>query len=301
MTNKSTSTPLVSVIMNCYNGEAFLASAVDSVLAQTYENWEIIFWDNQSTDSSAEIFLRYDDRRLKYFHAEIHTSLYAARNSAIANSNGDFIAFLDVDDWWNPDKLERQLPLFENKKIGFVCSNYWIINSLNNTTKLFRKTKFPHGFVLNDLLIDYPVGMLTLIVRRSAFDQLSGGCDERLHITGDRDLVIRLSLDWEMESIQEPLAWYRIHGKNEGLNQRARQLSEYRFWIKELESVPEIREASGFHVLMNEFIYMQGLQGIVAGDFRDAHKNAKKLPFGLYKLKLFALMLWNVRNYLDKK
>ena len=64
-----TEEPLVSILMNCFNGEKFLREAVDSVLAQTYQNWEVIFWDNQSTDKSAEIFKSYSDPRLKYFYA----------------------------------------------------------------------------------------------------------------------------------------------------------------------------------------------------------------------------------------
>ena len=291
MMHNRPSTPLVSVIVNCFNGEKFLDAAIDSVLLQTYENWELIFWDNQSTDKSAEIFLRYTDRRLKYFRADSHTLLYAARNSAIANSNGELIAFLDVDDWWAPDKLERQVPQFENEKVGFACSNYWIVNLLNHTDKLFRNRPIPHGFVINDILADYPVGMLTLVIRRSAFNGLKGGCDERLHVTGDRDLAVKLSLDWEMASIQEPLAWYRIHGENEGPKQRVRQLDEYRFWTKELESVPIIRNTPGFGVLINEYKYMEGLQLIVQRRLFDAFKLVKNMPLGVYKLKLFAHLL----------
>ena len=93
--------PLVSVIMNCFNGEEYLREAVNSIIKQNYENWEIIFWDNQSTDKSAEIFKSYKDSRLKYYYAPSHSNiLYEARNYALKKPNGDFIAFLDVDDWW---------------------------------------------------------------------------------------------------------------------------------------------------------------------------------------------------------
>jgi glycosyltransferase involved in cell wall biosynthesis len=195
---KQNGQPLVSVIMNCYNGEKYLQEAIDSVLAQTYKNWEIILWDNQSTDKSAEIFKSYDDRRLKYNYAPVHTLLYEARNYAIDKSHGDFLAFLDVDDWWEPRKLEKQVPLFDDPEVGFVCSNYWIVNEKQGTRKLFRNKKIPHGWVLNDLLMDYPVGMLTLDLRRTAFSALSGGCDPRFHIIGDMDLVIRLAMKWKM-------------------------------------------------------------------------------------------------------
>ena len=118
--------PLVSVVINCFNGEKYLKEAVDSVINQTYKNWEIIFWDNQSTDKSAEIFKSYQDKRLKYYLATSHTKiLYEARNNALKKTNGDFIAFLDVDDWWLPDKLEQQIPLFSDSVVGLVYGKLW--------------------------------------------------------------------------------------------------------------------------------------------------------------------------------
>src|SRR3990172_8439214 len=120
MNNKNTSTakpeqqPLVSVIMNCYKGEKYIKEEIDSVLAQTHQKWEIIFWDNQSTDRSAEVFKSYADERLKYYYAPKHTWLYEARNYAIEKASGDFFAFLDVDDWWLPSKLEKQVLLFSD-------------------------------------------------------------------------------------------------------------------------------------------------------------------------------------------
>ena len=101
--------PLVSVIVNCFNGEQYLHKALSSILSQTYKNWEIIFWDNQSSDNSKKIFSEFKDKRFKYYFSKEHTSLYKARNEAIKISNGDIIAFLDTDDWWDKNKLELQL------------------------------------------------------------------------------------------------------------------------------------------------------------------------------------------------
>lgn len=119
--------PLVSVIMNCLNGEKYLREALDSVLNQSYQNFEIIFWDNLSTDSSKKIFHEYKDKRFKYFLGEKYSKLYEARNYAISKSSGEYIAFLDVDDLWGVDKLKRQIEGFKNPKVGIVCSNYWVI------------------------------------------------------------------------------------------------------------------------------------------------------------------------------
>ena len=90
--------PLVSIIMNCYNGEQYLKEAIDSIYAQTYNNWEVIFIDNCSTDNSAEIAKSYEDERIKYHKVRKNIPLYAARNIAINKCNGEYIGFLDCDD-----------------------------------------------------------------------------------------------------------------------------------------------------------------------------------------------------------
>ena len=75
MNNNMNEQPLVSIIMNCYNGETYLQESINSVLTQTYKNWELVFWDNKSQDKSAEIFKEYEDKRLKYFYENKHTTL----------------------------------------------------------------------------------------------------------------------------------------------------------------------------------------------------------------------------------
>src|SRR5512146_2873876 len=106
--------PTVSVIMNCYNSARYLREAIDSVYAQTRGDWEIVFWDNRSTDESASIARSYDDK-LKYFLGSEFMPLGAARNMAVQASRGEYLAFLDCDDLWAPEKLAKQIPLFESQ------------------------------------------------------------------------------------------------------------------------------------------------------------------------------------------
>ncbi len=289
--NNSVSGALVSVIMNCFNGEKYLREAIDSVLQQTYQNWEIIFWDNQSTDGSSEIFKSYDDPRFKYFYASTHTLLYEARNYAIKKANGEFLAFLDVDDWWCPEKIEMQLPLFNDPEVGFVCSNYWIVKEKKGTRPLFRKRKIPHGWVLNGLLMDYPVGLLTLVLRRAAFNTLPGGCDPRFHVIGDADLVVRLAMKWKMACCQVPSAYYRIHGENEGQKQKSRAVAEFQIWVEELGKNPDVLSLPGYKKVVDELIYMQGRFCIDQNRKREAVRHLSDLPLGKYKLKLALLIL----------
>ena len=106
---------LISVIINCFNGEKYLKKCIQSVIEQTYLNWEIIFWDNQSTDNSKNIINSFNDNRIKYFYAPTHETLYSARNFAIEKADGELIAFLDVDDIWLPLKLDIQVKLFKDE------------------------------------------------------------------------------------------------------------------------------------------------------------------------------------------
>ena len=138
--------PLVSIIINCFNGEEYLREALESVITQTYKNWEIIFWDNQSIDTSAQIFKSYQDSRLKYYLAPSHTKiLYEARNYALKKVTGDFIALLDVDDYWLPDKLEKQMPLFNDPKVGLVYGNLWYLLK-NKKKKILTKKNFTNRY-----------------------------------------------------------------------------------------------------------------------------------------------------------
>ena len=132
---------LTSVILNCYNGEKFLNEAILSVKKQTLKNWELILWDNKSTDNSKKILKSFISKKIKYYCSKKHTSLYEARNMALTKCNGEFIAFIDADDTWESDKLEKQIKLFKNKKIGLVYGNLWIYNQRLDKKKDIFKTK----------------------------------------------------------------------------------------------------------------------------------------------------------------
>ena len=107
--------PLVSVIINVLNGAATLPEAVDSVLTQTFSDWELIVWDDGSSDNSGEILSGYVDGRIRYVRSEQRVALGQARQRAIDLARGEWIAFLDQDDIWLPHKLERQLALARDR------------------------------------------------------------------------------------------------------------------------------------------------------------------------------------------
>jgi len=282
---------LISVVMNCYNGEKFLRQAIESVIGQGWTNWELILWDNQSTDRSAEIFQSYDDPRLKYFYAPTHTFLYEARNYALEKTSGDFYAFLDVDDWWTADKLEKQMPLFSDPQVGVVCGNYWVRNELKNRNWVARTRPAPQGWVLQGLLQDYFVGLLTLMVRKSAVDALDRPFDPRYHVIGDLDLVVRLSAKWKLAYVHDAIAYYRIHGSNETGRHRVRHIQELETWAGDMQadaSVGPVFRRGGFSARLT---YIKAMHELLRGNKRAAFDLRKNMPWGRLKWRLLLALL----------
>jgi len=283
--------PLISILMNCYNGETYLREALESVVAQSYRNWELIFWDNQSTDGSAEILKSYCEPRFKYFYAPRHTMLYEARNYALEQAQGEFISFLDVDDWWKPEKLEKQIPLFDDPEVGIVSANFYFVNERKNTERDWINWSVPTGRVLNALLSHCFVGLLTLMVRRSAIDQLEYPCDPRYHIIGDFDLVIRLAVNWKLDFISQPVAFYRWHGKNESILCSERELTELGTWYSEMKEHPVISIQPGFRIIFDRLNYLKGMQLVSERDRFGAYTVWRSLKWSKLKSKLFLAML----------
>ena len=223
--------PLISVIVNCHNGDRYLKESVQSIFDQTYKNWEIIFWDNLSTDNSQSIIQKFDQKKIKYFKSEKFMNLYDARNEAISKSAGSFISFLDTDDWWNKDKLETQVNLFKKDDgLGLVYSNYYIFNEKTKKSKIFVKNKLPEGEVTQKLLNNYVVGLLTILIRKEIFQKHN--FNKNYNIIGDFDFVIKLSMKSRFASIDEPLAYYRKHKKNLSDTSFELYISEIKEWIR---------------------------------------------------------------------
>ena len=202
---------LVSILMNCYNGEKYLREAIESVLAQTFQNWELIFWDNQSLDQSANIFKSYKDPRLKYFLSSVHTDLGGGRANAFQHLTGEFIAILDTDDIWLPKKLEKQVPLFETPEIGIVICDTFFFNE--KTEKALYGNKPPiTGSVFEKLMTNYFVSSETIVFRMSTALKLPRAFDPDFNFISDFDLVVRLSRISKLAFCPEVLAKWRIHG-----------------------------------------------------------------------------------------
>lgn len=205
-----TDKPLVSIIMNCYNSDKYLNEAIESVLAQTYENWEIIFWDNASTDKSPEIAKSFAPK-LKYYRGEQTVPLGQARNFALREASGEFIAFLDCDDIWMKEKLEKQIPLFADSEVGLVFSDAIYFNKAGENHRIYESRPYYTGNCFVKLLSDYYLCMQTVIIRRVALYSLTYWFDDQFNVVEEADLFIRIGYTWKIAMVNDPLAKWRVH------------------------------------------------------------------------------------------
>lgn len=134
--------PLVSVIMPCYNMERFISDTIDSVRRQTYPHWELLIVDDASTDGTVGIVKKHcaQEERIQLVVKPIHSGIADTRNQCIKMANGRFLAFLDADDLWHPEKLEQQLQFMTERNIGFSYSSYDCVDENGNPTGNTIKT-----------------------------------------------------------------------------------------------------------------------------------------------------------------
>lgn len=226
--------PIISIIMNCYNGEAFLNEAINSITKQTFENWELIFFDNNSIDKSEKIAKSFKDSRIKYFKSDRLLNLYDARNLAVKKTNGDYISFLDTDDMWTKDKLEKQINFIKkNSNYKILYSNYYVLK--NNEKKIMYKKELPSGFITQKLLDFYGIGINTAFIDKSIFEQYNFKKD--LNIIGDFDFFIQTSKKFQIGYISDPLTFYRIHENSFTKKNYNMYINELSNWIRENEKI----------------------------------------------------------------
>ena len=220
--------PLVSIIMNCHNGEKYLQKSLVSIIKQTFKDWELIFWNNSSSDKSKRIFESFKDKRFKYFENKNLKKLYDVRNLAIQKASGKFLSFLDTDDFWKKNKLEEQIKYIKSNNAKCLFSNFYQLD--NKKRKIFYNKLLPSGKITNQLLKDYSIGILTVLIERKLL--LKYKFNPKYNIIGDFDFFIRLSSKIEIHSIQQPLAFYRIHSGNYSKLKLQMYYNEISDWLK---------------------------------------------------------------------
>ena len=204
--------PKVSINLCCYNSEKYLHETLDSIVNQSYKDWELVIINDGSSDSTESIVYEYINRGYPVvYHYQENNGLGYSRNEALRHSQGEFIAFIDHDDLWMTDKLEKQIPLFyKDTKVGIVACNAILFNN-ENFKALFCKKNPKTGYVFRELLKNNFICLPSAVIRRSVLDSLDEWFDARFNHVLDSDLFTRIAYKWHFAYIEEPLAKNRIH------------------------------------------------------------------------------------------
>ena len=229
--------------------------------------------------------------------------MYEARNYAVEKTSGDFLTFLDVDDLWSINKIEKQIELFNDKKVGLVYGNYSVFGKDINNYKHSKIKKLPSGYTLDKLLEEYSVGLLTIMIRRNAYESLTKKFDKRFHIIGDFDLVMRLSAYWKFECIQEVVAFYRQHDDNESLKHRDKFIKESLIWYSEMKFHPDFSSKEIIYKRFHLYLYHDAiLDKTQGGSLMRAISVFNILPMNVLRMKLLIVILMpNFFYHLIKK
>jgi len=203
----------VSVIIPTHNRALLLCRAVDSVLKQTFQDFEIIIIDDGSTDRTVEFARGSGDARIRYHRNEKNCGEGESRNAGLRLARGEYIAFIDDDDQWLPEKLAKQVALLDaaRPEVGLVYTGYRRID-LDSGRVIATILPEARGPVLRALASSNCIGApSTVLARRSCFVQ-AGGFDASVIFGIDYDMWIRIARDYEFEYIREPLVLYTVHG-----------------------------------------------------------------------------------------
>ena len=206
--------PTISVIIHTYNNEKFIAETVESVLGQTYKDYEIIVVDDGSEDGTRDALMPYM-QKIRYHYKE-NGGIASAKNAGINLSQSEFVAFLDHDDLWVPDKLQLQMEYFKgNPQAGLVYAKY---TSFRDGKELRTKPEKGYsGWIFKELLAKSFIQTSTVVVKKECLDAV-GPYDESFTLGDEYDMFLRISKKYQCGFIDKGLTRYRVHDTNASNN-----------------------------------------------------------------------------------
>jgi glycosyltransferase involved in cell wall biosynthesis len=215
--------PTVSIIIPTYNREHVLGRAVQSVLAQTYQDFELIIVDDGSTDNTEKLVKSFTSEKIRYIQHRENKGVAAARNTGIRSAKGDYIAFQDSDDEWLPEKLEKQMRAFATAppEVGIVYTGFLMITTKKREYKPSAAVTPKDGDIFRSLLRgEYLASPQASVVKRECFERV-GMFDEHFPPMEDRELFLRFSKHYQFKYINEPLLLYYPQPDSASRNIRA--------------------------------------------------------------------------------
>jgi glycosyltransferase involved in cell wall biosynthesis len=224
-------TSLVSVVIPTYNRDTLITDALDSVFAQTYRPIELIVVDDGSTDNSVEVIRKWivahpdSDLFQTQLICQKNMGGNPARNHGIRESTGNYIAFLDSDDVWFDDKLQKQIKYFDDPQVGGVYCG--IQRADIDSGQVKSKRKYPVGWILDQMIVrDVTAPTSTYVLRKEVFEHV-GSFDVGLQARQDWDMWIRLASAYKIQAVPEPLIQYRDHAGARTASDPTREIQAY--------------------------------------------------------------------------
>ena len=302
--------PVVSVIMPCYNGEAYLADAIESVLGQTYKDFELVVVDDGSTDRSVEILGKYGNRIRTI--RQPNRGVSTARNTGIGESKGDFIAFLDADDYWDPHFLETMVAGLADPRTAIAYCGWQNVGVTQGEP--FVPPDYESGDKMHHLLRFASLWPIhAILIRRSAmppgipFNPAYPACE-------DYDLWLRIASFHRIQLIPRVLAYYRKHAEVHATSDQAR-VARYNLLVKRrfLGEFPALRRSIPRERLREYYaggVVDRGYRCLWKGDLPNAHGifrhallkgllGTKDLKYAIPSLLPYGLYAWLVHSRLD--
>lgn len=205
---------LISVIMNCFNGEKFLKQSISSIINSTYSNFELIFFDNCSTDSSIQIAKSFNDKRIKIFKNSKNVNLGQARMLAVKESSGDLVCFLDVDDLINKNTLIKYFNLYNDLKYDIIYGGVEYID-VNNKIINNYIPDYDLEVSVGKLLKNFDVNVPSMCFHKNIFSKYNLNFDPKIKCCEEFAIIINAAvLNAKIISVNQKLSSYRIHEKS---------------------------------------------------------------------------------------
>lgn len=292
--------PFFSIIIPTYNRSKKLKQAIDSVLAQTFTDFEILVMDDGSNDDTPDIISEYKDQRIIYQWDANSGGPARPRNRGLKIANGEWICFLDADDWWTPNKLEVCIEYIEKNEIDFIYHDLFIVRDIKGflESKSIKSGKIQRPVLINLLVRSNVIANSSVVVRKSLMDKIGGiNEDPGMVAAEDYHTWLRISQLTDLfQYVPESLGYYMIH--DEGISQKD-MYDVYHQVTKEFIHILNEKQLNSFYTFLS---YMRGRHYYINGNYDRAlkeFKNCKNVIFIISIKVLYMkvqIMLKGVRN-----
>ncbi len=279
----------VSVIIPSFNRANKIQRAIESVLDQTYKDFELIVVDDASTDETPEVVNRFNDERIRYHRNDSNLGGAASRNVGIKISKNDFIAFLDDDDEWLPTKLEKQVNMLKEADSSY-CGVYTGLEKILDGQVISKKISRKEGELFDDLLRENIIGSTSVVLLKKGHVIEVGSFTEGLPASQELELYLRLAKKYKFKCIPEPLVRYYVHKGDQITSDYSKKLKAKRYLFKKYEE--KIKSDQDLHA---RYLYEMSYYEYKNGN-KKQYKNHFKEAFFLSPLGIKYL----IRNALSK-